>query len=85
MVHNLWASPAQTFIDQLHATGAGLGPDQFPDREAHSVWWLIANRQSSSIPNYLDEATSEFFADIKPRDLLREVIAETLDVFHVMK
>lgn len=60
-------------------------PDQFPDREAHSVWWLIANRQSSSIPNYLDEATSEFFADIKPRDLLREVIAETLDVFHVMK
>ncbi|MEQ8901835.1 MAG: P-loop NTPase fold protein [Roseovarius sp.] len=51
--------------------------------EAHAIWWLVTNPSTSSLPVYMNQARQDFFADNEPRELLREVIAETLDVFEV--
>jgi len=57
---------------------------KIPDGEAHEVWKLVVQESVSSTPRYLDEAAANHYQDRVPRDLLREVIAETLDVFQLM-
>lgn len=54
------------------------------NREANAVWRLVTATNADPRPRYLDEALSELFADIDPRELLREVISETLDVFQIL-
>lgn len=52
--------------------------------DAHAVWRLVTTKDVGSLPAYLDEAAEKLFADREPKELLREVIAETLDVFQVL-
>ncbi len=55
-----------------------------PNGEAHEIWKLVVQEGIDSTPKYLDEAAKTHYQDRMPRELLREVIAETLDVFQLM-
>lgn len=57
---------------------------QLPDGEAHEVWTLVVQQKGASNPKYIDDSAKAHFADRIPRELLKEVIAETLDVFQLM-
>ena len=59
-------------------------PNEVPEGEAHEVWKLVVQESVDSTPRYLDEAATDHYQDRVPRELLREVIAETLDVFQLM-
>ncbi|MBY6202306.1 KAP family NTPase [Maritalea mobilis] len=51
--------------------------------EHHVIWRLTTSQDLDSLPNYLDQAVVSFFPDRNPREILRSVIAETLDVFQL--
>lgn len=53
-------------------------------RQMHIVWRLVTIDHGSSLPAYLAETPNDLFGDVKPRDLLKTVIAETLDVFEFL-
>ena len=57
---------------------------KIPDGEAHEIWKLVVQERVNSTPRYLDEAAETHYQDRGPREVLREVIAETLDVFQLM-
>lgn len=57
---------------------------QSDEHEAHVVWGLVVNKSVNSLPNYMNDLASDLFANKDPKELLREVIAETLDVFEVL-
>lgn len=52
--------------------------------QMHNVWRLVTHDRVSSLPAYLAEKQKDLFGDVKPRDLLKTVIADTLDVFEVL-
>ena len=54
-----------------------------PKKEAHAIWKLVVLTSGNSTSQYLDDALETYYRNGAPRDLLREVIAETLDVFQL--
>ena len=52
--------------------------------DMHIVWRLVIHDNAQSLPTYLSDAKKRLFADVDPRDLLKTVIADTLDVFELL-
>lgn len=51
------------------------------DFDAHVVWTILASSPGASLPQYIRQAEVELFQKQDPSEVLRDAIAETLDVF----
>lgn len=52
--------------------------------DAHEIWNLVVKDPTTASEQYLYNAKESHFETHNPRELLREVISETLDVFQLM-
>jgi len=59
--------------------------NEFLVLDAYNIWKLVLSDPPNSTPASLDKEAEQLFQDRAPRELLRQVIEETLDVFQLMR
>lgn len=53
-------------------------------KDMHAVWKLVTVHQKSDLPEYLFNAKERLFGSYEPSERLRQIIADTLDVFEIV-